>query len=68
MAAEIFSIQMQNLISSLERFAVSIISTISTSRDFLWRSLGAQKCYVFVAKLIAVMTTKQTYSNLDAKD
>ena len=58
-----FSRQMQNLISSLERVAVSNKSMISGSRDFLKRNSGAQKRYVYVAKFIAAMTTSQTSSN-----
>ena len=68
MTAETLSKQMQYLISSLERVAVSIKSMINGSRDFLKRNLDVQKCYVYVAKLIAAMTIKQTSSNLAAKD
>ena len=50
---------MKNLISFLERVAVSIKRITNGSRDFSKRKLGAQKGYVFVVKLIAAMTTKQ---------
>ena len=68
MTAETLSRWMQNLISSLERVAVSIKSMISGSRDFSKRNLGAQKCYVYAAKLIAAMTTSQINFNLAAED
>ena len=63
MNAETFSRQMQNLIYSLEGVAVSIKSIINGHRDFLKRNLCAQKCYSYVAKFIAAMTTSQTSSN-----
>ena len=56
----------KNLVSSLERFAVSIKSMISGTRDLSKRNLDAHKCYVYIAKLIAAMTTEQTNSNLAA--
>ena len=59
---------MQNLISSLERVAVRITRMISGSRDFSNWNSDAQKCYVYVAKLIAALTTKQINSNLEAKN
>ena len=68
MTAETLSKQTQNLIFSLQRVAVSIKSMINGSRDFSKRNLCAQKCYLYVAKVIAAMTTKQTNSNLAAKD
>ena len=52
----------------LERVAVSIKSKISRSRDFSKKILGAQKCYVYVAKHIAALTKGQISSNLAAKD
>ena len=63
MIVETLSRQMKNLISSLQRVEVSIKSMISGSRDFSKRNLGAQKCYVYVVKLIAAMTTSQIKSN-----
>ena len=68
MTAETLSRLMQTLISYLERVAVLMKSMISGSRDFLKKNLGAQKCYVHVAKLISAMTTKQINSILAAKD
>ena len=47
---------------------IFINSMTSGSRDFTKRYLSAQKRYVYVAKLIAAMKTKQTKSNLAAKD
>ena len=52
---------------SLERVAVRLKSKISGSLDFSKKILGAQKCYVCLAKLIAAMTTSQTSSNSAAK-
>ena len=41
---------------------------ISENRDLSKRNLGAQKCYVYVAKFVAVIITKQINSSLAAKD
>ena len=68
MTAETISKQTRKLIHSLERVAVSIKSLISGSQNFSKRNLGAQKCCVYVAKLIAAMTTSQINSNLAAND
>ena len=65
--AEIFSRQMQNLISSLERVVVSMKSIISGSQGFSKKNLGAQKCYAYKSKLIAAMTTSRTSSNSAVK-
>ena len=54
---------MQNLNSSLKRVAVSMKSMTSGSRVFSKEIVGAQKCYVYVEKLIAAMATSQTNSN-----
>ena len=59
---------MQNLIASLELVTVRIRRMIKGSLGFLKRNFGAQKCYVYVARLIAAMTTSQKNSNLAAKD
>ena len=59
---------MQNIISSLEGFAVLIKSMINGSRDFSKRNLDVQKCSVCVARHNAAMTASQTSSNLAAKD
>ena len=67
MTTETLSKQMQNLISSLERVAVSIENIISGSRGFSKKSLVAQNCYVCVAKPIAAMITSQTSSNSAVK-
>ena len=67
MTAETLSKQMQNLISSLERVAVSIKRMICESRGFSKKNLGAQKCYVCVAKLIVAMITSQKSSNRAVK-
>ena len=53
MTAETLSSWMQKLIFSLERVAVRLKSKTSGSLDFSKKILGAQKCYVCVAKLIA---------------
>ena len=63
MTEETLSRQMRNLVSFLERVAVSIESILGGSWDFSKRNLGAEKCYAYVAKLIAAMTTRQTSSN-----
>ena len=68
MIVKTLSRQMQNLIFSLERVAVSIKSMISRSRDCSKRNLEVQKCYVYVAKLIAATITSLINSNLAAKD
>ena len=47
MTAETISEQIQNLISSLERVAVSIKSMISGSRDCSKKNLGVHICYVY---------------------
>ena len=52
---------------SLECVAASVKNMINGRRDFSERNLGAQKCYVYVAKLIATMT-RRINSNLAAKD
>ena len=68
MTAETLSRRMQNLISSLERVAVSIKSMINGSRDYLKKNLDVQKYYVCVARYIAAMTTSPMSSNLTVKD
>ena len=68
MTAETLSRRMQNQISSLERVAVRMKSMINGSRDFLKKNLDVQKCYVFLARHIAAMTTSQISSNLAVKD
>ena len=55
-------------ISSLERPAVRIKSIIRGSQGFSTRKLDVQKCYVYVAKLVAAVTTSPISSNLAAKD
>ena len=45
MTAETLSMQMQNLISSLERVAVSIKNIINGSRNFSKRNLDVRKYY-----------------------
>ena len=56
MTAETLSKRMQNLISSLERVAVSMEIIINGSRDFSVKNLDVHKCSVFVARHVTATT------------
>ena len=59
MIAETLSRQIKNLISLIERVAVSIKNIKNGSRDFANKNLDVKKNSVFVPRHIAFMRTSQ---------